>query len=239
LEEYFGVDPHTAFIAARDKVKRQGIIKDFPETTGKKVDKDRLATADELEDAREILDPSGETGAMDVFDEGSVIGRDPTKNELDKMVADHKDYVANQYQRYKRGDLDKYVKPEVLEEQRLFRQKKIDKVLDKAYDEVFYQKPVSGDYKYDADVLADSIAEQLGKVYSDLPQTHQSQIYGTALKRVTQDLKAKMDFKKNLKDVEQKIELQMFDPKGKKGNAEGGLIQGYATGGVSNLFRSR
>ena len=35
LEEYFGVDPHTAFIAARDKVKRQGIIKDFSETSGK------------------------------------------------------------------------------------------------------------------------------------------------------------------------------------------------------------
>ena len=34
LEEYFGVDPHTAFIAARDKVKRQGIIKDFPEVSG-------------------------------------------------------------------------------------------------------------------------------------------------------------------------------------------------------------
>jgi hypothetical protein len=34
MEEYFGVDPHTAFIAARDKVKRQGIIKDFPEVSG-------------------------------------------------------------------------------------------------------------------------------------------------------------------------------------------------------------
>ena len=31
----------------------------------------------------------------------------------------------------------------------------------------------------------------------------------------------------------------MFDPKGKKGNAAGGLIDGYATGGVSNLFRRR
>ena len=29
LEEYFGVDPHTAFIAARDKAKRLGIKKDF------------------------------------------------------------------------------------------------------------------------------------------------------------------------------------------------------------------
>ena len=38
LEEYFGVDPHTAFIAARDKVKRQGIIQDFPEMAGAGVD---------------------------------------------------------------------------------------------------------------------------------------------------------------------------------------------------------
>ena len=47
---------------------------------------------------------------------------------------------------------------------------------------------------------------------------------------MTQDIKAKMDFKKNLKDVEQKIELQMFDPKGKKGNAAGGRI-GFGSGG--------
>ena len=36
----------------------------------------------------------------------------------------------------------------------------------------------------------------------------------------------------------QKQLLEDFIPKG-KGNAEGGLIPGYATGGVSNLFRSR
>ena len=46
------------------------------------------------------------------------------------------------HRQYMRGDLDKYVKPEVLEEQALRRQKKIDNVLAKAYDEVFYQKPV-------------------------------------------------------------------------------------------------
>jgi hypothetical protein len=39
-------------------------------------------------------------------------------------------------------------------------------------------------------------------------------------------------------DVLQKKLLEDFIPKG-KGNAEGGLIPGYATGGVSNLFRSR
>ena len=119
-----------------------------------------------------------------------------TIDELDNAVAQHKDYVDDMYQQYKRGDLDKYVKPEVLEKERLFRQKKIDNVLAKAYDEVFYQKPVTGDYKLDADVLSDSIAEQLGKgAYTDLPQTHQSEIYNTALKRITQDMKLKQNFK--------------------------------------------
>jgi len=115
-----------------------------------------------------------------------------------------------------------------------------DKTLAKAYDEVFYQKPVSGDYKYDADVLADSIAEQLGKgSLDDFSQVQQTEIYNIALKRVQQDLKINMDRNKALKDLDQKIELQMFDTTGKKGNAAGGLIDGYATGGVSNLFRRR
>jgi hypothetical protein len=114
-----------------------------------------------------------------------------------------------------------------------------DKVVAKAYDEVFYQKPVSGDYKYDADVLAESIAEQLGKVYDDLPQAQQFEIYNIALKRVQQDLKFNMDKNKILKDVEQKMKLSDFDVTGKKGNAEGGLIPGFATGGVSELFRER
>ena len=39
-------------------------------------------------------------------------------------------------------------------------------------------------------------------------------------------------------DVLQKELLEGFIPKGKP-HATGGLIQGYATGGVSNLFRSR
>lgn len=220
INEYTGIDAEKAFIEARAKVKSP-------------VKKDRVATADELDDYIEILDPTGEAG---VVEEGMTI------KALDKMVAEEKAYEADMYRQYMRGDLDKYVKPEVLEASRLLRQKKIDKVLDKAYDEVFYQKPVSGDYKYDADVLAESIAEQLGKVYADLPQTHKSEIYNTALNRIQQDLqinRAKKIAQKDLADIEQKVELQMFDPKGKKGNAEGGLIPGYATGGVSDLFRRR
>ena len=231
LEEYFGVDPHTAFIGARDKVKRQGIIKDFPEATGKKVDKNRkLYQGEELAEYIEILDPSGEAG---IVEEGMTVG------QLDDMVVEHKAYMDDMYQQYKSGALDKYVKPEELEKQRLFRQKKIDNVLAKAYDEVFYQKPLTGDYKYDADVLSDSIAEQLGKgEFTDLPQTHQTQIYNTALKRVTQDMKMKTDMDR-MRDIEQKIELDIFDIKGRKPNASGGpvdqeaLIQMYLEEGLS------
>jgi hypothetical protein len=75
-----------------------------------------------------------------------------------------------------------------------------DDVLAKAYDEVFFQKPSSGDYKYDADVLSDSIAEQLGKEsLADFPQDQQTEIYNTALKRVTDDMK----MKRTLEQVEE------------------------------------
>ena len=59
--------------------------------------KDRVATADELEDYIETLDPTGETG---VVEEGMTI------RQLDDMVADHKAYEAEMYQQYKMGKLD-------------------------------------------------------------------------------------------------------------------------------------
>jgi hypothetical protein len=115
----------------------------------------------------------------------------------------------------------------------------MDDLVEDAYQEVFYQKPRSGDYKYDADVLATEIAYKGGKIYDDLAAVEKAGIYDLAYKRVIKDLKFNMDRNKILKDVEQKMKLSDFDITGKKGNAEGGLIPGYATGGVSNLFRSR
>ena len=103
-----------------------------------------------------------------------------------------------------------------------------DKVLAKAYDEVFFQKPSSGDYKYDADVLSDSIAEQLGKEsLADFPQDQQTEIYNTALKRVTDDMK----MKRTLKQVEEKMILSDFDPTDRKPNTFGG--------GVGSMFRRK
>ena len=63
--------------------------------------KDRLATAKELEEYESILDPTGDAY---IVQEGMTVG------ELDKMVADHKAYVNDMHQKYKRGELNKYVK---------------------------------------------------------------------------------------------------------------------------------
>ena len=122
------------------------------------------------------------------------------------------------------------------------KERTMDDLVEDAYKEVFYQKPPTHDYKYDAQILADEIALKGGKIFDDLSSIEQSSIYDLALKRVSKDLqinRAKKIAEKNLIDLEQKIELQMFDPKDKTKQASGGLIHGYNTGGVSNLFRSR
>jgi len=111
----------------------------------------------------------------------------------------------------------------------------MDDLVEDAYNEVSHQLGRTGDYKYDADVLAESIATTGGKIYDDLAAVEKAGIYDLALKRVTKDLKTRMDFKKNLKDVEQKIELQMFDPKGRKPNASGGRIS-YTEGGLAHIL---
>ena len=78
------VNPNEAFAAASKKVKSP-LQKEVSERTGKvfdpktdeyvtpvrKVKKDRVATADELDDYIEILDPTGEAG---VVEEGMTIG---------------------------------------------------------------------------------------------------------------------------------------------------------------------
>ena len=52
-------------------------LRDVTPVKTKKVDKDRLATADELEEYESILDPTGVTGE---------VGEGMTVKELDKMV---------------------------------------------------------------------------------------------------------------------------------------------------------
>ena len=91
-------------------VKDKTLLKDSPEQIAKiKAEnkaavkrlqdkkKDRVATADELEDYIETLDPTGETG---VVEEGMTI------RQLDDMVAEQKAYEAAMYRDYKAGKLD-------------------------------------------------------------------------------------------------------------------------------------
>jgi hypothetical protein len=96
-------------------------------------------------------------------------------------------------------------------------------LMQKAYDEIKGGSGFTDDYKYDADILAEEYARQHGKVYADLPEDQISIYYDPALKRVSQDMLKRREARKALKDVEQKIELQMFDPKDRLPNQSGGL----------------
>ena len=81
-----------------------------------KIKKDRLATADEVEDAREIVDPTGEAYMVE---EGMTV------KELDKMVAEQKAYERHMYDQYKTGKLDP-VAGEKTKARREFLQQKLD-----------------------------------------------------------------------------------------------------------------
>ena len=89
---------------------------DFEAMTKPKVKKDRLATADELEDYIETLDPTGEAG---------IVNEGMTVKELDKMVVEQKAYERHMYDQYKTGKLDP-VAGEKTEARRKFLQQKLD-----------------------------------------------------------------------------------------------------------------
>ena len=245
------------------EIATQKLLEDkvtIDDKTYKRSDKNRPPTEEELEY------DYGELGN----DEQSPLDFGSTIAELDAALADRKaewEYYRGQYMR---GELDKYVKPEVLEEQREFRQKKISKVIEKAFEEIAGGSGFTGtDYKYDAQILADSIAEELGKgAYDELPQTYQTEIYNAAQSAISEQAKIKRDVKnlskptktlenlkktgiinisdpdvasefsrfmkesdpEGFKDIEEKIEIESFDPKGRKKNAFGGRI-GLGTGG--------
>ena len=98
-----------------------------------------------------------------------------------------------------------------------------EQIMEEAYEEIRGGSGFSGDYKYDADILADSLATVQGKVYDDLTDLERSGLYDQALKRVSQDMLKRREARKALKDVEEKVELQMFDPKDRLPNQSGGL----------------
>jgi len=65
---------------------------------------------------------------------------------------------------------------------------------DKVADDMFQGGPASGDPKYDADMLAEFLAEDAGKIYSDLPTKEQIDFYDRAYKAIMRYKRDNSDF---------------------------------------------
>ena len=88
-------------------------------------------------------------------------------------------------------------KPEVLFENKIKNQ------LETTYDDISGGTGFTGhDYKYDAQVLADGIAEDLGLEFQNLTIKQQTQLYSAALSRINKDLRMKRALKKASKPTE-------------------------------------
>ena len=87
----------------------------------------------------------------------------------------------------------------------------------------------AGDLKYNAELLADQLADDAGVVFADLDSISQTKFYGTAYdylaNQMGQILRAQRIAKKNLIDLEQKMQLSDFSIKGRKPSASGGLAR--------------
>ena len=93
-----------------------------------------------------------------------------------------------------------------------------EKFMQQAYDEIAGGSGFTGDYKYDADILADSLATVQGKVYDDLTDLERSGLYDQALKRVSQDMLKRREAKKlskptkTLEGIKEKGTIDISDP---------------------------
>ena len=82
-----------------------------------------------------------------------------------------------------------------------------------------------GDTKYNAELLAEQLAEDAGVVYDDLDHVARSEFYGTAYEYLSNEMAQVLLQKRMLKDVGQKMQLSEFDITGRKPNASGGLAK--------------
>lgn len=194
----------------------------------------------------------------DILDdsENTVVYGDETIEELEALLKERTDYMADMKGMYDRGELDKYAPS------------KFDNVNDNqiaaAVDDIF----PSGDYKLDAEMAAEALVENNPQIfgdmlYDDLDDITRSKIYSSVLEVLSGKNAKMLQMKRNLSkptatlasmkagkginisdpnildefttfmkesdpkgytDLEQKVELSNFNPKGKKGNADGGII---------------
>ena len=87
----------------------------------------------------------------------------------------------------------------------------------------------AGDIKYNAELLADQLAEDAGVLYEDLGALERTKFYGTAYdylsNQYAQILRAQKIAQRNITDLEQKMQLSDFSIKGRKPSASGGLAR--------------
>jgi len=82
-----------------------------------------------------------------------------------------------------------------------------------------------GDMKYNAELLADQLAEDAGVVYDDLADLDRIKFYGTAYDYLSNQMANMLIHKRMLKDIGQQVQLSEFNVTGRKPNASGGLAK--------------
>jgi len=225
-------------ITTADKIKRPK----------KALDREMFKKADDrLNDKRQMNKDELEDFEIEIGDNIEAYDFDGTVGDAKRIIKDIKDYEAEMFAEYKS----------------IGGSKRLGGPKDPMADAIDNASPgYTGDLKYDAQLVADDLAEKMFKVeYDDLTQAQQMDLYDkayTALSKNQQGFKQMQNLSKptntlesikntgtidisnpnvadeftkfmkesnpkGFKDIEQKIQLESFDPKGRKKNATGGL----------------
>jgi len=83
----------------------------------------------------------------------------------------------------------------------------------------------AGDMKYNAELLAEQLAEDAGVVYHDLDDLARIKFYGTAYDYLAKEMGMIRQMQTEVKNMVQIDALKKWDPTGRKPNASGGLAK--------------
>jgi len=185
-------------------------------TPQKTLDRNMFKKAnDRLNDKRQMTDDEYQDFADEIGENIEAYDFDGTVGDAKRIIKDIKDYEAEMFAEYKS----------------IGGSKRLDGPKDPMKDAIDNASPgYTGDLKYDAQLVADDLAEKMFDVeYADLTQAQQMDLYNKAYTALSKNQQGFKKMQKSFKDMEQKIQLESFDPKKTKGNADGGRI-GYNAG---------
>ena len=248
VKSLFGDDA----ITTADKIPtpQKTLDRDMFKAADNRLNDKKMMNADELEDF-EMDKKIGDN--LEAYDFDGTIG------DAKRILQEEKNYMDEMFAEYKS----------------IGGSKRLGGPKDPMKDAIDNASPgYTGDLKYDAQLVADDLAEKMyGVEYDDLTQTQQMDLYDkayTALAKNQQGFKEmqklskpektlegikntgtidisnpdvaeeftkfiKESDSKGFKDIEQKIQLESFDPKKTKGNAKGGRIT-YSSGGLAAML---